>query len=316
MLVRPAQREYRSWTVDSRRWDAYRPRKGDIVVGTYPKCGTTWMQRIVSLLIFQTTEAIPLTSISPWVERRFPDSIESVVDTLERQTHRRAVKTHLPFDGVPIFDEIKYIHITRDGRDACLSYHNHIHGFSEATLEKLDHVGLGDPLIGKPYPRAPDDPAQFFHEWLQGSAMPGEEDGFSYVSYFNLEDTYWRERTRANLLMVHFTDLLADLGEEMRRIADFLDISVPKEIWPVLLQAAGIDTMRKQGAALMPNVTQLFDKGAETFFNKGTNGRWKGVFRDEDLALYDAKIAKHFSPGCAAWHAKGEFAAGAPNILE
>ncbi|MFO0991703.1 MAG: sulfotransferase domain-containing protein [Hyphomicrobiales bacterium] len=113
--------------------------------------------------------------------------------------------------------------------------------------------------------------------------------------------------------MVHFADLLADLEEEMRRIADFLDISVPKQAWPALLQAAGIDAMRKQGAALMPNVTQLFDKGAETLFNKGTNGRWKGVFRDDDLALYDAKIAKHFSPGCAAWHANGQFVAGAPN---
>jgi aryl sulfotransferase len=96
----------------------------------------------------------------------------------------------------------------------------------------------------------------------------------------------------------------------MQRIADFLEIKVPKEIWPVLLQAAGIETMRKQGAALMPNVTRLFEKGAETFFNKGTNGRWKGVFRADDLELYNAKIARHFSPDCAAWHANGRLAAG------
>lgn len=273
------------------------------------------MQQIVSLLVFQSTEPIPLTTISPWVERRFPNSIGSVVDTLEGQGHRRAVKTHLPFDGIPIFDEVKYIHVTRDGRDACLSYHNHIFGFSAATLERLDREGLDDPSIGKPYPRAQSDPAQFFHEWLLGSAMPGEEDGFSYVSYFHLEDSYWKERRRANLLMVHYSDLLADLSTEMRRVAEFLGIKVPKETWPALLQAAGIETMRMQGAALMPNVTQLFDKGAETFFNKGTNGRWKGVFREDDLTRYDAKIAKHFSPGCAAWHAKGRIAAGEPSAL-
>ena len=148
MLVRPAQREYRSWTVDRlRRWSSYLPRAGDVVVATYPKCGTTWMQRIVSLLILQTAEPIPLTTISPWVERRFPDSIELVVETLDKQTHRRAVKTYLPFDGIPIFDEVKYIHVARDGRDACRSYHNHIFGFSEATLAAFDRQGLEVPSI-------------------------------------------------------------------------------------------------------------------------------------------------------------------------
>ena len=101
----------------------------------------------------------------------------------------------------------------------------------------------------------------------------------------------------------------------MRRVADFLEIVVPEEKWPELIQAAGIETMRKQGAALMPNVTQLFDKGAETFFNKGTNGRWKGIFREVDLALYDAKIAKHFSSACAAWHAEGRISRGEPRSL-
>jgi len=270
------------------------------------------MQRIVSLLIFQSTEPVPLTTISPWVERRFPDPIEAVIDTLEKQIFRRAVKTHLPFDGIPVFDQVKYIHVVRDGRDACLSYHNHIHGFSEATLARLDREGYDDPAIGRPYPRAPADPAQFFHEWLESSAMPGEEDGFSYVSYFNLEDSYWSERSLPNLAMVHYGDLLADPGREMRRVADFLDITVREEGWPALIQAAGIETMRKQGAALMPNVTQLFDKGAETFFNKGTNGRWKSIFREDDLAIYNAKIAKHFSPECAAWHECGSFAAAEP----
>ena len=142
-LARAPSRELRTWAYDSRRWAEYAPRESDIVIATYPKCGTTWMQRIVSLLIFQSTEAIPLTTISPWVERRFPDSIESVVDTLEKQAHRRAVKTHLPLDGIPLFDEAKYIHVARDGRDACLSYHNHIHSFSAATLAKLDQVGFG-----------------------------------------------------------------------------------------------------------------------------------------------------------------------------
>ena len=51
-LVRPATREYRNWVTDSRRWSCYTPRASDIVISTYPKCGTTWMQRIVGALVF------------------------------------------------------------------------------------------------------------------------------------------------------------------------------------------------------------------------------------------------------------------------
>jgi hypothetical protein len=37
-------------------------------------------------------------------------------ERLAAQTHRRFIKTHLPVDGVPIFDEVQYIRVARDGR--------------------------------------------------------------------------------------------------------------------------------------------------------------------------------------------------------
>src|SRR5215217_3232741 len=63
MPSQPAQRVYRTWVVDSTRWDRYRPRPEDVVIATYPKCGTTWMQRIVDLLVFQTPEPRSMSSV-------------------------------------------------------------------------------------------------------------------------------------------------------------------------------------------------------------------------------------------------------------
>jgi aryl sulfotransferase len=48
------------------------------------------------------------------------------------------------------------------------------------------------------------------------------------------------------------------------------------------------------------------------FFNQGTNGRWRGIPTQDDLALYDAKVRERFSPGLAAWLEGGRLATGEP----
>ena len=58
---------------------------------------------------------------------------------------------------------MKYIHVARDGRDACMSYHNHCTAFTDGAFALMDKVGAEDPEIGRGYPRAPADPAAFFH---------------------------------------------------------------------------------------------------------------------------------------------------------
>lgn len=75
MLIQSPTREYQTWIFDSRRWQRYNPRPDDMIIATYPKCGTAWMQRIVGLLIFQSTEPKPIMQISVWIDRRFPQLI-------------------------------------------------------------------------------------------------------------------------------------------------------------------------------------------------------------------------------------------------
>ncbi len=310
MLVQTAERVYRTWIIDSRRWRHYRPRPSDIVIATYPKCGTTWMQRIVGLLVFKTPEPRPIMEVSPWIDRRFPEPIEALLARIEAQDHRRFVKSHLPFDGLPIYEEVKYIHVARDGRDACMSFHNHTSGFTPQMLDALDRAGLDDDTIARPYPRCAAHPGSYFRQWLEEGAVPGHRDGSPSMSFFHFERSWWQQRQRANILLVHYNDLKADLAGEMRRVADFLEISTPADRWPALVGAAGFEAMRRDGAALMGRVAAIFQDGSDRFFHKGTNQRWRGVFRDEDLDLYDAKVKATFSPACARWVANGRLAVG------
>lgn len=300
MSSRPATREYRTWSTDSRRWAGYRPRPGDVVIATYVKSGTTWMQRIVALLITQDTTPQPVMDMSPWIDRRFGPPIAEVLAGIEAQRGRRFLKAHLPADGLPLYEEVRYIHVGRDGRDACLSYNHHVHALAPEVIEAFDAAGMADETIARPYPRLPADPAAFFHRWLTEAVTPDDEDGLPLMSYFHCERTWWDERGRDNVLLTHHADLKADLAGEMRRIAGFLGIAVPETLWPSLVEAAGFEAMRQAGDALLGRAGAIFRGGGSSFFNRGENGRWRGVFHEADLALYAAKAAR-LPPDCAGW---------------
>ncbi len=305
---RRAERDYLTWYSDSRRWQGYRPRADDVVIATAWKCGTTWTQQIVGLLIFGSPEPRPVHDLSPWIDCRFLMPVDEMYALLETQTHRRFLKSHLPFDGLPHYDEVKYIHVARDGRDLCMSAWNHHGALSTASIERIS-ASAAD--THGPFPACPDDPRRYWRDWLTRGVLEGESDGYPDLSFFNLEATFWRERHRDNLLLVHFNDLKADLEGEMRRIAAFLSIELPESVWPALVDAATFDTMKKNGAMLMPRMQTAFEGGTDRFLFKGTNGRWRDVMNADDLALYD-RVASRMSPGLARWIEGGRRGAGDP----
>jgi aryl sulfotransferase len=313
MQVRPAQREYRTFTQDSRYWDVYRPRPNDIVIATAPKCGTTWTQQIVCSLIFQDPTPRALPEVSPWVEARFRNTAEQMRTQLEGQTHRRFLKTHLPIDGLPLYDEVQYIHVARDGRDAVLSMHNHFTGFADAQIEVFDRIGLSDPAIGRPYPRLPEDPMAFFRGWIGQPVEPEKSLPGSTPSFFWTTRGYWNERRRPNLLLVHYSDLKADLDGEMRRIAEFLDIERDEAIWPSLVRAAGFEAMKAAGDQLMPYTRTMLAEGSKRFFHRGESGRYQNLFTDDDLTAYATKARSELTPGLIAWLSGGRRGAGDPH---
>jgi aryl sulfotransferase len=307
MLTRSPTRVVRDYHSDSRQWDDYKPRPGDVIICTAVKVGTTWTQQIVNLLIFQSPKPRPLFEISPWVDARFQMPPPMIMPVLESQTHRRFMKTHLPMDALPIHDEVTYVHTARDGRDACMSWFHHIHAHTAEALARFDEIGLGDPTIGRAMPRMPTDVVEFFRYWLDDA-----ESIHSGWGFFHLEDSYWRERRAPNLLLVHYNDLKADLDGEMRRIAAYLDIAVEEAIWPSLVEAATLDAMKRDGDQLLGAIERGFRGGHRSFLNKGTNKRWQGVIPQADLNRYQAKIEATLTPGLIRWLEAGRGGAGDP----
>jgi aryl sulfotransferase len=207
---------------------------------------------------------------------------------------------------------VRYIHVARDGRDAFLSWYNHSRHYTPAAIQMQTAAGLADETIGRPLPLPGDSIHDFFQVWMTDGPEVRLANDFPAQRYFEIERSYWAERKRPNLLMVHYNDLLANLQGEMHRIADFLDIAIPDENWPALIEAASFRFMRKHGSALMPRAAQGWDKGADRFLNHGTNGRWHSVLTQEDIALYRARAARELSPNLARWLEAGSAVAGDP----
>src|SRR6476620_5866374 len=91
-------RTYRSHHLDSERWDHVTLRPGAVVISTSMNAGTTWMQRIMRLLVFGPGALpAPLVALSPWIDSDFLDFLVSDMATTEAQEHQRFLKSHLPF---------------------------------------------------------------------------------------------------------------------------------------------------------------------------------------------------------------------------
>ena len=61
---------------------------------------------------------------------------------------------------------------------------------------------------------------------------------------------------------------------------------------------------RESSAAGLQARWDLFEGGAERFFFKGTNGRWRDVLTAEDLELYE-RAASELDPELRNWLENG-----------
>jgi aryl sulfotransferase len=307
-------REYVSYIFDSRNWQLYRPRPGDIVISTSYKSGTTWMQNIVRQLVFPGEPKPPVSAVSPWLDRQNAE-IAAVAARLEAQEHRRFIKSHLPLDALPWHPEVRYIVVVRDPRDVFMSFWNH---YSEMTDDYFARMNAG-PLAGPPLPRCPDDIHALWAQWINRGWFAWETEGWPHSGNLYHTASWWRFRHLENVLFVHFADLLADLPGELGRVAAHVGIELSDARRDAVARAVGFDAIRRDAAAAAPmpeeNAQFIWRNGLGTFFFRGTNGRWRDVLTPRELAMYERAKARCLEPACAAYLEAGRAALPAEDAV-
>lgn len=290
-------REIHSNHFDSTNWNDVVFRDDDIIIATYAKSGTTWIQQIISQLLFQGEEGLPVAEMSPWVDLRVPPK-PVMIPMVEGMAHRRFLKTHLPVDALVYSPKAKYVYIGRDGRDVVWSLYNHHANANEQWYEALNETpGLVGPPIGKPG----DDVHQYFLEWL-------EKDGYPFWSFWENTRTWWAIRDLPNLKVLHFQNLKDDMEGEMRSLAEFLDIPIDESKWPAIVEHCTFDYMKKNATASTPLGGIFWEGGAKTFINRGVNGRWSDVLTEADNERYEKMALEKLGEDCANWLLTGKLA--------
>ncbi len=306
-MNQPVRRHtYQNHHLDSTRWDYFEHRPGDIVISTSYKAGTTWMQAIIGNLLFpDSMTPVPANQLSPWLDsRNFP--LELVLNQLREQTGpkfiRRFIKTHLPLDGLPFHPEVQYVVVGRDARDVFMSLLNH---WSNHTPMFFQIVNSVPGRVGDAFPVFEGDIHSRWRDWMTRGWFDWETDGYPYWSHLHHCASWWEFRELPNIHFVHYADLLADLEGQMRRLARELEIPVPEERWAGLVNACTFASMKEEAERSAGTLKLFWKDGASTFFNKGTNGRWRDTLSAGDLALYEAATARTLTPECRRWLEEG-----------
>jgi aryl sulfotransferase len=288
-------REFHNHHFDSTIWNGFQSRDDDIIIATYAKSGTTWVQQIIAQLLFNGTADLDVADMSPWLDLRIPPK-DVKLAAVQAQTHRRFLKTHLPVDALVFSPRVKYLYIGRDGRDVVWSLYNH-HATANAEWYKALNDTPG--RVGPPIEPPPTSIRQYYHDWL-------EKDGHPFWPFWENVKSWWDIRHLSNVGLVHFAQLKADMPGQIRRLAAFLDIRIDESQWEAILEHCSFEYMKQHATKSVPLGGAFWDGGAQTFIHKGTNGRWREVLSQEESRQYERIARQKLGEPCAHWLATGE----------
>src|SRR3954453_4960930 len=185
------------------------PRASDIVIASYAKCGTTWLQQMVhSLRTGGDLDFDDISRVVPWIETAADLGLD--LDGPQRG-EPRAFKSHLSYDQVPA--GARYIVSVRDPCDALLSSYRFFEGwfFEPGTID-IETLGRIRFVEGRTY-------------------------------YTHLA-SWWPHRHDANVLLLAYEHMKHDHEGAVRRVAEFIGFGDADERIAIARQGSSLASMQ------------------------------------------------------------------------
>ena len=268
---------------------------GDIIVADPFKAGTTWVQRIVQQILDNGAEhRARLSDTSPWLDSSFGDHAQMLYLLQEQRKggQRRIIKSHMPADALPIASEARYLFVGRNGKDLGISLHNYLQQFSPKTIAAINEIYAQWSRDPSPLSIPAVMPA-FFDQWL-------DTDGYGCCDLFDIVRSWWKLRKEPNVLLVHYQQLKDDLGGQIVRIAQFLDVDPAILQMDAILAHCSFDYMRTRADQMAPfGGAHLIDP--KTFFHQGPRRNYQTELTAERIARFDRMAEGKLESACVRW---------------
>jgi hypothetical protein len=218
----------------------------DIFVCSYPKCGTTWLQNVVYLIL---NDGVPL-SLNQFLPRVFPHLEEVGKEVCNQLPTPRLIKTHLPFSITPHNSKARYLYVARNPFDCAVSFFHHTRGFPQ-------HYDFLDGEF-----------EEFFECFIAGEVDFGD--------YFDNLISWYKRKDDENVLFITYESMKADSYRSIMAIADFLGVESfkDKKIIDSIIKYSSFEAMQKN----QTRWASLRSDTVEPFIRKGIVGDWVNYF--------------------------------------
>ncbi|XP_052089169.1 sulfotransferase 1C2-like [Mytilus californianus] len=237
----------------------FHSRETDIIICTYLKAGVHWLDEIIAMLVNRTTTLASGTKGQRTLEG-IPEL--SVLDSLPSP---RILNTHLSFKYIPtkhVQNKGKIVHMIRNPKDICVSLYHHA---------KKDVVMNYD---------VPWD--TYFENWMSGKVFYG-----SWYDYeLGMEEASIQHP--GMIYTCYYEDFKREPRNQIRKLADFLDINVSDQILESITEETSFENMKSKKT---DNTKFVNMKEAEGFiYRKGDIGDWKTHFTVNQNSRFDTQF--------------------------
>ncbi|XP_010625866.1 sulfotransferase 2B1-like [Fukomys damarensis] len=242
----------------------------DVLLVTFPKSGTTWMQQVLSLVFCEghlgSIHHVPNWERMPWLEQIFFGKLCSSLNPGQP----RLLTSHLPAEALgPVLQHSKarVVYMARNPKDVLVSFY-HFH--------KLVNF-LPDPSSFE----------DFVDEFLKGTGFFG--------SWFEHVKGWLGLQQDLNMLFVTYEELYQEPRATLQKLGDFLGRPLGPEKEDSILEQCTFSFMSQSSGVNYSQVpTTVMDPSRGLFMRKGVMGDWKKHFSPEQNetfnAVYQAKM--------------------------
>ncbi|KAF5902974.1 sulfotransferase family cytosolic 2B member 1-like, partial [Clarias magur] len=218
-------------------------REDDVLIVTYPKSGTTWMQEIVPLIISEG-DLTPVHTIPNWDRVPWLEEHRAKILTLEQRPSPRIFATH--FHHYMMNDSYfkikpKVIYVMRNPKDVFTS--------------SFHYYGMASYLVN------PGTTDEFLEKFLNGKIMFG--------SWFDHVKSWLKAKDQENIFYISYEEMIQDLKDCVTKISQFLEKPLSPEVIETIAENCLFKNMKQNKMSNYSLVPEEFmDQKKSEFLRK------------------------------------------------